>query len=72
MVKLSFAVLGPVLVITVVAFVIIYFMKQTHQKRLLASRSKQDPDSYLVSDDLLRATSAGDSTLRVILNTTIS
>lgn len=39
-------------------------MRRNHQKRLLATRSKQDPDTYYGTDDF-RATSAGDSTLRV-------
>lgn len=40
-------------------------MRRTHQKRLMAARAKQDPDSYFASEDLLRATATGDSTLRV-------
>ncbi|TMW43611.1 hypothetical protein DOY81_011309 [Sarcophaga bullata] len=36
------------------------------------SRSKQDPDSYLVNDELLRVTSAGDSTLREYLQHSVT
>lgn len=65
--KLSFAIFGPVLIISFVAIIILFLMRRTHRKRLLASRNKQDPDTYYASDDF-RATSAGDSTLRVNRN----
>lgn len=61
---LSVAVLGPVLII-VLAIAIIVPMRRSHHKRLLSLRTKQDPESYYAGDELLRATSAGDSTLRV-------
>lgn len=61
---LSIAILGPVLII-VLAIAIIVPMRRTHHKRLLSLRTKQDPESYYAGDELLRATSAGDSTLRV-------
>lgn len=61
---LSVAILGPVLLISVLAFVVIFMMRRTHNKRLIASRIK-DPDTYYAGDELLRITSAGDSTLRV-------
>lgn len=64
--KLSFAIFGPVLIISALAVVIIFFMRRRHRKRLLASRNKQDPETYY-ADELLRATSAGDSTLREYL-----
>lgn len=62
--KLSFAIFGPVFIIGGLAILVIIFMRRNHQKRLLATRSKQDPDTYYGTDDF-RATSAGDSTLRV-------
>ncbi|XP_055918991.1 activin receptor type-1 isoform X2 [Eupeodes corollae] len=64
MVKLSFAILGPVFVIVVIGTIVLYYLRRKHQKNLTAFRNKQDPESYLVSDDMLRATSAGDSTLK--------
>ncbi|XP_055836809.1 activin receptor type-1 isoform X2 [Episyrphus balteatus] len=63
-VKLSFAILGPVFVIVVIGTIVLYYLRRKHQKNLNAFRNKQDPESYLVSDDMLRATSAGDSTLK--------
>lgn len=63
--KMSFAILGPFVVISILAYIAIYFIRRTHRKRLEYSRAKQDPDAYLVNDELLRVTSAGDSTLRV-------
>lgn len=64
--KLSFAIFGPVLIISGLAILVLFLMRRTHRKRLLAHRNKQDPETYYASDDF-RATSAGDSTLRVIL-----
>ena len=62
--KLSFAIVAPVLIISALAICVIYLMRRTHHKRLLSTRSKQDPETYYASDDL-RATSAGDSTMKV-------
>ena len=46
--------------------IIILLMRRRHKKRLRAARSMHsDPDAYCASDDILRATAAGDSTLRV-------
>lgn len=61
---MSSAILGPFLVIALIALIVIYFIRRSHQKRIAATRIKQDPESYLMHDDL-RATSAGDSTLKV-------
>lgn len=63
--KMSIAIFGPFVIISILAYVAIYFIRRNHRKRLEYSRTKQDPDSYLVNDELLRVTSAGDSTLRV-------
>lgn len=64
-IKFTLAILGPIVIVGSFALLIIYYMKRNHRKRLLANRNKQDPETYYASDDLLRATSAGDSTLRV-------
>lgn len=41
-------------------------MRNNHRKRLMAARSlHSDPDGFCGSDDMLRATAAGDTTLRV-------
>lgn len=50
------------------AYVAFFLIRRNHRKRMQESRNKHDPDSYLVNDELLRATSAGDSTLRVSRN----
>ncbi|XP_054090597.1 activin receptor type-1 isoform X1 [Zeugodacus cucurbitae] len=65
--KMTLAILGPVFVIGLLAAVVYYFMTRHHRKSIMASRIKNDPDVYLVNDELLRATSAGDSTLREYL-----
>lgn len=64
LIKLSFAIFGPVFIISGLAMLVLFLMRRTHRKRLLAHRNKQDPETYYASDDF-RATSAGDSTLRV-------
>ncbi|XP_037035584.1 activin receptor type-1 isoform X2 [Bradysia coprophila] len=69
--KLSFAIFGPVFIIGGLAVLVIIFMRKNHQKRLLATRSKQDPDTYYGSDDF-RATSAGDSTLREVFQHSVT
>lgn len=63
--KMTGAILGPVTMLIVGATIVWYFMRRSHHKRLMASRSKHDPETYYASDEILRATSAGDSTLRV-------
>ncbi|XP_034111032.1 activin receptor type-1 isoform X2 [Drosophila albomicans] len=70
--KMTAAILGPFLVITLVGFVAVFFMRRSHRKRLAATRTKQDPESYVVNDGLLRATSAGDSTLREYLQHSVT
>lgn len=59
------AILGPVITIGMLAFTVLFFMRRTHHKRMMPSRTKHDPDTYYAGDELLRVTSAGDSTLRV-------
>jgi len=70
--KMLVAVLGPFLVIALLGAVTIFFIRRSHRKRLAASRTKQDPEAYLVNDELLRATSAGDSTLREYLQHSVT
>ncbi|XP_073844346.1 type I BMP receptor saxophone isoform X8 [Musca autumnalis] len=70
--KMTFAILGPFVIISILAYVAIYFIRRNHRKRLEYSRTKQDPDSYLVNDELLRVTSAGDSTLREYLQHSVT
>lgn len=66
--KLTFAILGPVVVLGFFGAIIILLMRRRHKKRLRAARSMHsDPDAYCASDDILRATAAGDSTLREYL-----
>lgn len=55
-----------------IAFTTFFFVRRKNRKRLLATRSKQDPETYYASDDLLRATSAGDSTLREYLQHSVT
>ncbi|GLV36452.1 saxophone [Carabus blaptoides fortunei] len=66
-IKLTLAVLGPVFVLGIIGALVLVFMRRVHRKRLLAQRNKLDPETYYASDDLLRATAAGDSTLREYL-----
>ncbi|KAH8291074.1 hypothetical protein KR054_008243 [Drosophila jambulina] len=70
--KMSLAILGPFLIISLLGVVAIFFIRRSHRKRLHASRTKEDPESYLVNDELLRATSAGDSTLREYLQHSVT
>ncbi|XP_034477327.1 activin receptor type-1 isoform X2 [Drosophila innubila] len=70
--KMTAAILGPFLIITLMGAVAVFFMRRSHRKRLAATRIKQDPESYLVNDELLRATSAGDSTLREYLQHSVT
>ncbi|XP_030762424.1 activin receptor type-1 [Sitophilus oryzae] len=64
--KMVAAILGPVVVLGVIALLVLYFLKKIHQNRLFME-SRMDPEQYYVTDDLLRATAAGDSTLREYL-----
>lgn len=59
-------VLGPVLVLGAVILLALYLLRRLHRNRLF-HESRMDPDAYYVTDDLLRATAAGDSTLREYL-----
>lgn len=65
--KLVLAILGPALLFFSVGAIVVIFMRRTHRKRMEAARKLADPDTFYASDDLLRATAAGDSTLREYL-----
>lgn len=62
--KLFGAVLGPICIIILLGVVIVTFRK-IHRQRI-RNQSKYDIESYYANDDL-RATAAGDSTLREYL-----
>ncbi|XP_018327591.1 activin receptor type-1 isoform X2 [Agrilus planipennis] len=64
--KLVLAVLAPVLILGVLGAIVLSIMRKIHRHRLRC-QSKQDPETYYATDDLLRATAAGDSTLREYL-----
>lgn len=62
---LIFAVFGALIAIAMVVGVVLYIRRRTDHKRMVPSRTKHDQDTYYAGDELLRVTSAGDSTLRV-------
>lgn len=57
-----------IIVVSVIVLTVYVLLRRTKHKRMLISRHKQDPNTYYAGDELLRATSAGDSTLRVSYN----
>lgn len=60
--------LGAIAALAMITFVTIYIRRRTDHKRMLPSRIKHAPDTYYAGEEeLLRVTSAGDSTLRVIV-----
>lgn len=64
--KLTIAILGPIVVLGALGSFVILLMRRRHRKRLIVARSlHSDPESFCASDDMLRATAAGDTTLRV-------
>ncbi|XP_054274083.1 activin receptor type-1 [Macrosteles quadrilineatus] len=71
--KLTLAILGPIVVLGTLGSVVILLMRRRHRKRLMAARSlHSDPESYCPSDDMLRATAAGDTTLREYLEQSLT
>ena len=64
-VKLTFAILGPVVALGLLGALVLFLMRRTHRKRLMSARNMTDLETYYASDDL-RVTAAGDSTLRVV------
>uniref|UniRef100_A0A1B0ABM6 receptor protein serine/threonine kinase n=1 Tax=Glossina pallidipes TaxID=7398 RepID=A0A1B0ABM6_GLOPL len=67
--KLLFAILGPIVAISILAYIAIYFIRRKHRKRLPSSRTKQDPDTYLMNDERV---TIGDSTLREYLQHSVT
>jgi activin receptor type-1 len=68
LIRLCFAIFGPIIIVGVIASVVILFLRRNQKKRLVDARIQQDADTYYASDDLLKRTHAcGDSTLRVSL-----
>lgn len=63
--KLTLAVLGPVVLVCTLGAIAVIRMRRTHRKRMEDARKLAEPDTFYATDDLLRATAAGDSTLRV-------
>ena len=63
--KLTFAILGPVVALGLLGALVLCLMRRTHRKRLMSARNMTDLETYYASDDL-RVTAAGDSTLRVV------
>ncbi|XP_052862499.1 activin receptor type-1 isoform X1 [Anopheles cruzii] len=70
--KMVAAVLLPFVTVLVLAASFFYCIRRRHQKRMNASRTKYDPETYYTNDDVLRATSAGDSTLREYLQHSVT
>uniref|UniRef100_A0A182MFE6 receptor protein serine/threonine kinase n=1 Tax=Anopheles culicifacies TaxID=139723 RepID=A0A182MFE6_9DIPT len=66
------AILLPFGTVVIVAVAVIYCMRRAHKKRMNACRTKYDPETYYTNDDVLRATSAGDSTLREYLQHSVT
>ncbi|XP_017781722.1 PREDICTED: activin receptor type-1 [Nicrophorus vespilloides] len=64
--KLSAAVFIPILVLSFLGFITLMFLRKVHRHRL-RNQSNHDAETYYATDDLLRATAAGDSTLREYL-----
>ncbi|KAL3287137.1 hypothetical protein HHI36_001617 [Cryptolaemus montrouzieri] len=69
--KLIAAILIPIIVFGICTVIALHLMKLKHRRRL-CNESHYDPDNYYASDDLLRATAAGDSTLREYLEHSIT
>lgn len=64
--KVTAAVLGPVIIVGILCAIVLLILRRVHKQKL-KDQSRQDPEMYYASDDLLRATAAGDSTLREYL-----
>lgn len=59
-------IIAALLVVGLMGLFVVWCLRRTHRQRLV-NQSKQDPDTYYAADELLRATPAGDSTLREYL-----
>lgn len=64
--KLVLAVVVPGVVLAAAVTITLVVLRRIHKRRL-REQNKQDLDTYYATDDLLRATAAGDSTLREYL-----
>ncbi|KAH1006981.1 activin receptor type-1-like [Dendroctonus ponderosae] len=64
--KMVAAIVGPLGVLAIVGFISLTLLKKWHQNRLLRE-TRLNPEQYYATDELLRATAAGDSTLREYL-----
>nr|CAI5864549.1 unnamed protein product [Callosobruchus analis] len=64
--KMAAAVLGPVAAFGAIGLMALYFLRRYYRNRL-CNENRMDPDTYYAQDELLRATAAGDSTLREYL-----
>lgn len=63
---MTLAILGPIVILTVLGAAVILLMRRRHRKRLIVARSlHSEIDGYCGSEEMLRATAAGDTTLRV-------
>lgn len=72
-VKLSLAILGPMFILGFFAGMIIMYMRWKHRNKLLAARTiPSDAECFLGDADLIRATAAGDSTLREYLERSLT
>ncbi|KAL1514236.1 hypothetical protein ABEB36_003524 [Hypothenemus hampei] len=65
------AVVVPFSVLALIGVACLYFLKRWHHNRL-CKETRMDPEQYYVTEELIRATAAGDSTLREYLETTMS
>ncbi|XP_050300766.1 activin receptor type-1 [Anthonomus grandis grandis] len=65
--KMVAAILGPVVILGSLGMLVLYLLRRMHRNRL-CNESRMDPEQYYAADEqLLRATAAGDSTLREYL-----
>ncbi|CAG9765597.1 unnamed protein product [Ceutorhynchus assimilis] len=64
--KMVAAILGPAIVLGSMGLLVLYFLRKIHRNRL-CNETRLDPEQYYATDELLRATAAGDSTLREYL-----
>ncbi|XP_066158125.1 activin receptor type-1 isoform X2 [Euwallacea fornicatus] len=70
-VKMVGAILGPIIILALIGTMVMFCMKKIHRNRL-CNEARLDTEQYYVTDELLRATAAGDSTLREYLEHTMT
>ncbi|XP_058459395.1 activin receptor type-1 isoform X2 [Malaya genurostris] len=71
LVKVILTFISAFAVVAILVFLYCFLRRRTNQKRLMVTRSKHDPETYYASDEI-RATSAGDSTLREYLQHSVT